>query len=256
MRFLHREGLYSGKPISIPHLHPIYRELNSIFKVSLNKRVLKKKPILQIGKKNNFISLTHKESEYSYIISSGLKIGIDIEHLDQNIEWKHFYNRFFSYSDYVNLNSIRKDLQIEKSEYVLFSLKEAVLKTTKLQTDPLQISFVLSQAAQMNQLIQLNYQVKIDKQPANLNCIAFLKPNQNSILTICYSDTANDSELIHLLKSLGDVDFSSIARHLYVMKGMLIRAPDSFFPADLSSDLIQPYQFAIDQKIHESRQQQ
>ncbi|MBP9680753.1 MAG: 4'-phosphopantetheinyl transferase superfamily protein [Bacteriovorax sp.] len=93
------------------------------------------------------LSISHKEDVAAIALSCDYEsIGIDLEYLDNDIDWTTFQGRFFTREDWFLAHQIssRKKLSLNQTFTLLFSAKEAVLKANHLQIDALAISFSLS----------------------------------------------------------------------------------------------------------------
>lgn len=238
----------------------IYEELSKSFGIEKFKLKNSMKPLLHILPCQLPISISHKNDTFTYLISDfNHRAGIDIENILCQTDWSPFFNRFFNFEDSMLIHNLKSVYKINNPEALIFSMKESALKKVLLQVDPLLIYFNKIQELDSitNKLRLFKFDINIKNQEIESEIYCFYNEDKNQILSICIDkNLSHCTNFFIYFQSLEIADFSSISQHLFVMKGMLLRAPDSFFPKDLISDLIQPYQIAIDQKIHESQQRQ
>jgi phosphopantetheinyl transferase len=112
------------------------------------------------------ISISHKEENFALAITRDYEsIGIDLECFDNEVDWSEFNGRFFNREDWFlahQLSSL-KNISSNQAYSILFSAKEAILKTSKLKIDSLEIKFIISNTFKNINQLQFYTNIKWEK---------------------------------------------------------------------------------------------
>lgn len=137
-----------------------YNSNSDLFQQRLNTCIavrellnLKNAPIsrMQNGKpylinRSETFSVAHKENMiFVGMQNDGAQIGVDLEDEISKRDWRPFHGRFFNHQDWLlslRLNHIFY-LDNNTTMLILFTAKEAFLKCTELEIDPLKMTFCL-----------------------------------------------------------------------------------------------------------------
>ena len=124
------------------------------------------KPFLShlIDGKGLSFNLSHSHDLALFAYTFNRKIGVDVEYIQNNFEWRDIAERFFSSEEKSALQSISENVRY-KEFYTYWTRKEAFLKSigVGLAVDPKDLN-VIKQSGQSNLVIQPDQFVGMSKQ--------------------------------------------------------------------------------------------
>lgn len=157
---------------------------------------LKAAPILRLknGKptlknRRETFSVAHKDDMiFVCMHSDGIQIGVDLEDEGLARAWSSFQGRFFNHQDWLLSLRLSQILDFDKntSMLILFTAKEALLKCTELEIDPLKMTFNLEKNKSTAHQIFLTSQLDWQNKQKNF-CIEIKRQNK-FIFAVCLLD--------------------------------------------------------------------